>query len=103
MDINTIEVSIYIYATAPEHNFLSPQGTDDHSSLSINPRSPTSHSNMLISVTPQKELPSKSTSDMVSSPTNDVPLLRTFTKLPNMANKYHSEVLEATVQMGIIL
>ena len=48
-------------------------------------------------VTPEKELTRNITSDMVSSPTNDVPLLRTFTKLPNMANKYHSEVLEATV------
>ena len=49
-----------------------------------------------MSVTPDKELPSKRISDMMSSPTNHFLPLRKMPKLPNMGNKPHYEESEAT-------
>ena len=49
-----------------------------------------------MSVTPEKECPGKNTAGKMNSPTNNVPLLRKFSKFPKMGNKPHYKGSEAT-------
>ena len=81
--INRTKVSINTNVTAPKNIHLSPQVTDYNYSLLRNSRSSTSRSNSLMIVTSEKELPRNITDDIISSPTNNVPL---FIIMPKIAN-----------------
>ena len=53
-ETNHNEFPINSYATAPEQIHITPQGIDDHYSVSINSISSTSQSRLSMSVTPYK-------------------------------------------------